>query len=130
MAAGLQAGDDLVPHVQGLAGVVLSHVFAQLHDGASALVAQLDGDVAEGVALVLVDVGAADAAALHPHQHLVVVDLGQGQLPDIDLLLAHQNGDLGFLRQFVFHKDTSHKQDTLILEEIPKYEKVTLCCFC
>ena len=99
--AGLKAGNDLVANVQGLAVVVGGDVLAKLYNGAGALVAKLNGDIAKGIALVLVYVGAADTGLLNLYENLVITDFGNGELENLDLLCAGKNGDSCFFRDLI-----------------------------
>lgn len=58
---------------------------------------ELDGDVAEGVALVFVDVGSANAAALHVDEYFVIIDFRNRELVHFNLLDPCQGR---YLRRF------------------------------
>lgn len=107
-AAGLEASDDLVADLERLAREVLRHVLAELDDLARALMAELDGAEPEGVALVLVHVGAADAAPLHLHQDLVVTDLRDRKFVNDHLARGFQHGNLRRLRNVCHFLVTSN----------------------
>ena len=92
-AAGFEAGDDFIAHFERFAGIVGFDVFAEFYDDTRALVTQLDGNIAERIALVFVHVGAADAAALDFDENFVVIDLGDLLFDDLDLLRARKDGN-------------------------------------
>jgi hypothetical protein len=91
LAAAEHGADDLVAHLHGQPRRVGDHVLTQGHDLAGALVSQDDRGEPEGIPLVLVHVGPADARALDPDQHLVVRDGADGELHDLDLLRTLQD---------------------------------------
>ena len=97
-AARLETGHDLVADLERLAREVRLHVLAEGDDLAGALMAELHGAEPKGIALVLVDVRAADAAPFHLDENLVVADRGDCDLHDLHLLRLLKNRDLALFR--------------------------------
>ena len=72
--------------------------YGNFNDLARTLVTELNGNVAEGGALVLVNVGSADTCLLNLYKHLVVADFRNGKLIDVNFLCACENGNSCLLR--------------------------------
>ena len=83
--------------MDGIARRIAFDVLSEVDDLARALVAERDGDDAERIPLPLMNVRSADATALDTHQNVVVVELGNGEFLDLDVLGSRQHGNLGRL---------------------------------
>ena len=87
MSAGNSAGYDTIAHSQGLSCRIHCDILAHLNDLAAAFMSQYNRDQAEGIILVLMDVGTADTAALYLDQHLVIADLRNIKLLDLGITI-------------------------------------------
>ena len=88
------AGDYLVPKLQILSGAVLLHILSHLHDLAGSLMAQSHGNQPEGISLKFMGVSAADSAALHPYQHIVVSHFRHGKFLYVKMLQTCEHGHM------------------------------------
>ena len=102
LAARLETRHDLVADLERLAREVRLHVLAERDDLARALVAELDRAELEGIALVFVDVCAADAAALDLDEDLVRADSGNVNRLQDHLLRRLKHRNLALLRNSHF----------------------------
>ena len=99
LAAADNRGNDLVAYADGLACGIELHVLTNGYNLTGTLVTKRYGDQAEGVALPLVNVGAADTCALNLYQDVVIAQLGDGEFFYFNFLFAGQKSDVSGLGQ-------------------------------
>ena len=75
------AGDDLIAHMKGLSGTVVSDVLTQLYYLARSLMTEDDGDKSEGVSLEFVCVRTAYSAASMSAMKFACVSIAPFGLP-------------------------------------------------
>ena len=92
------AGNNLIADREGLARAVLGYVFTHFNDLTCAFVTESNGDKTEGIALVFVRVGTANAAAFHFNENVIVADFGHGVLFDFNFFESCEHCNLRCLR--------------------------------
>ena len=92
------AGDDLVAELEVFARAVFLDVLTHLDDLARPFMAENDRDQVERIALEFMCIGAANAAAFHFYEDIVIPDLGQRIFADLVFFLFDEHCDARFLR--------------------------------
>ena len=97
LAAQQDGGNDLVADLDGIALGVNGHAFADSDDFTGAFMAQNDFLVTKGIVTILMDVGAADAAAFNLNQDFTGTGGGDFNVSQFDDCFAFDTvNDLGF----------------------------------